>query len=125
MGFQKGKRGYITRHITILYHLPSHLFPWDGENQTDWKASDKKIYILIVSNQFQVRILTKNVIRIMSENKKLLKKLFDHIKMGKMENIINVKKLLLKLKMDFYLQFIGCQMTDRRYYCNMVYWNMF
>ena len=62
----------------------------------------------------------------MSENKTLLKKLFDRIHMTKMEkNFINVKKLLLKLKMDFYLQYIGYQMTDHQYYCNMVYWKMF
>ena len=46
--------------------------------------------------------------------------------MMKMEkNFINVKKLLLKLKMDFYLQYIGYQMTDHQYYCNTVYWKMF
>ena len=62
----------------------------------------------------------------MSENKTLLKKLFDRIHMTKMEkNFINVKKLLPKLKMDFYLQFIGYQMTDHQYYCNTVYWKMF
>ena len=62
----------------------------------------------------------------MSENKTLLKKLFDRIHMMKMEkNFINVKKLLLKLKMDFYLQYIGYQMTDHQYYCNTVYWKMF
>ena len=53
-GISEGKRGSI-----LLDTLPSHIIivPWDGKNLSDWKASDKKIYILIVSNQFQVRIL--------------------------------------------------------------------
>ena len=51
MGFQKG-RGAI-----LLDTLPSHtIIPLGWRTESDWKASDKKIYILIVSNQFQVRI---------------------------------------------------------------------